>query len=294
MEQHFNDYNELNQHLKTKPFAMISAHRNDFSSESNQKMHEHLKGALDKLGYNHTPVEGIWGGKPEQSLMVHGIDENTAKKLADAYKQYAVVHSEGGKHTLHERANYLSGQHSPTQTGIGHEVGDFADNYSIFPLKNGQKAKIRLNMQPISLAKADNTPIKLIHYSHKEGLKEINPEHMGSGVHGAEKKRGIPDVKRSFYYRENTKPEDLVTQGAIARYHVELDPQQHKLYDINEDTHGLVTQAIQENNGAWNTDKILNKIKNHGFVGYHNSASALPNVVGLFHTHPVKEEFKIK
>jgi hypothetical protein len=132
-------------------------------------------------------------------------------------------------------------------------------------------------------------PTTLVHYSKVPGLKEIRTDKMGTGAPSAEYKRGLPEIPRAYYYRAGTEPEDLVTQGAKSKYTTTLQPYQ-KIYDLGKDTHGLVKQALDANQGAWNADKILGHIKSSGFHGYSNSSSALPNVVALFHHTPIDKE----
>jgi hypothetical protein len=112
---------------------------------------------------------------------------------------------------------------------------------------------------------------------------------MGTGAPSSEYKRGLPEVGRSYWYREGTQPEDLVTQGAKSKYNATLLPH-HTLYDLATDRDGLVKQAFEENQGAWNSDMILSKVKNAGHHGFYNSSSALPNVVSLFYNHPIDKE----
>lgn len=131
--------------------------------------------------------------------------------------------------------------------------------------------------------------IPLVHYSTTPGLKAIDPTKMGTGAPSQETKHGIPGIKRSFFYRSGTEPEKIVTQNSSAKYHLTLHPT-HKIYDLATDPDKLVEQAVQYNQGAWNTDKILGHIKNSGYHGYHNSESSLPNVIALFHSHPVDRE----
>jgi hypothetical protein len=139
------------------------------------------------------------------------------------------------------------------------------------------------------LLRNEEGPISLVHYSKVPSLKEIRTDKMGTGAPSQEYKRGFPEVKRAYYYRAGTQPEDIVKHGARSKYTATLQPHQ-KLYDLAKDHQGLVKQAIAANQGAWNSDLILNNIKNAGYHGYHNSASALPNVVALFHPHPVESE----
>lgn len=132
-------------------------------------------------------------------------------------------------------------------------------------------------------------PARLVHYSPTQGLKQIDPKHQGKGVRSEEYKRGLPEVPRSYFYREGTKPEDLVTGAARSKYFVSLKPE-HKIYDLANDHAGLIEQTVRENQGVWNSDKILGKIREAGYHGFSNSGSNLPNVVALFHPSEVESE----
>jgi hypothetical protein len=150
--------------------------------------------------------------------------------------------------------------------------------------------------------KADSQPIfkaeqldkiKLIHFSKKSGLKELDPNKMGTGAPSAETKYGVPDVKRTYYYTESSNPEPLVTEGSMSKYTSSLDPNVNKLYDLANDHEGVIDNALKENNGAWNIDTILGKIKSAGYHGYYNSKPMHPSgagVIVLFHTHPIEKE----
>ena len=132
--------------------------------------------------------------------------------------------------------------------------------------------------------------VKLVHYSNTPGLKSINPNFQGTGTKDEMIKRsGKTSVPVSYYYRAGTEEEPMVTQNAKSRYHSTLGPQ-HKLYDLSNDHQKLIHQAISDNGGAWNTENILGKIKDAGYHGFFNSGSSLPNVVALFHSHPVDKE----
>lgn len=139
------------------------------------------------------------------------------------------------------------------------------------------------------LMKNDQKPLGLVHYSTTPSLKEINVDRMGTGAPSAEYKRGLPEVKRAYYYVKGTEPEDIVKQGAKAKYHATLQPHQ-KVYDLATDREGLVGKALEANNGAWNSDIVLKHIKDAGYHGYHNSQSSMPNVIALFHSMPIDKE----
>lgn len=133
---------------------------------------------------------------------------------------------------------------------------------------------------------------ELVHYSVKPGLKQIDVNRMGTGAPAAEYKQGKPAVGRAYYYRAGSAPEPLVTQGAKAAYSASLDPT-HRLYDLGLDPDGLSGPSRERFLAGEGLDSpedtLLDNVKSKGYYGYHNSKSALPHVVALFHPHPVRE-----
>lgn len=150
---------------------------------------------------------------------------------------------------------------------------DRGDSHPMFKAEPGQK-------------------IKLVHYSRKPGLKVLEPSHIGSGV-GSRTERNA-EVPRTYFYREGTETEPLVTGGAVSKYTTSIDPAVHKLYDLSQDPDKHVEATLDANHGAWNTDAILKRIRDYGYHGYFNSRGALPDAVALFHPHPVEREEELK
>lgn len=147
------------------------------------------------------------------------------------------------------------------------------------------------------LMRSEEGPLELVHYSPVAGLKEIDPNKMGtSGVKsGGQYKHGIPDTKTSFHYIKGTEPEDIVTQDAKSKYKLSVHPQH--LYDLSADPKKLVHQAVEENQGAWNTDMIFNKIKQNGYKGIWAPSADHPVIRGtvqMFHPHPIEQEEVIR
>lgn len=151
-------------------------------------------------------------------------------------------------------------------------------------------------LAPTPMAKSEQSAaeeqVELVHHSRVPGLKSIDTAHMGTGARGAEYRQGLPQVARAYYYRKDTAPEPIVTQGARAVYRTKLDPGQ-RLYDLGTDPENLAGPAREKflagkglNSPA---DTLLNEIKGRGYYGYHNSASSQPGTVALFYEHPVEE-----
>lgn len=136
--------------------------------------------------------------------------------------------------------------------------------------------------------------LKLEHYSPTSGINEIDPTKHGSSHKGAELKRGPLEHPMSFFYEAGTKPEDLIAGKARSKYTVELDPQKHRIYDLDQDPAGIVRDAIKANQGAWNMDKVSHALKTAGYHGFRNRSSAIPNAVALFFPHKVSKEDPFK
>lgn len=132
-----------------------------------------------------------------------------------------------------------------------------------------------------------NKSQKLEHYSPKEGLTQIDPQFKGRGV-DVRSNRAFTEHPHSFYYMAGTEPESIVAQSAKKKYVVDL-PEEAKIYDIHNDPENFTQQVLKENNGAFNRDMLLGKIKSSGYHGFTHSGSALPNVVALFHAMPISE-----
>lgn len=152
---------------------------------------------------------------------------------------------------------------------------------------------------PDKIKKSESTvPTVLYHYSKQPGLKEIDPKQMGTGVPGEFRSKFDPSKitdfpHASFHYIQD-KPEDMVRAAARAKYVLKLNPDQ-KLYDITEDKDSLVREAVKENQGAWNYEAVLNKIKNAGYYGImagKHEHPVIANTVQLFYKHPVEQELK--
>lgn len=134
--------------------------------------------------------------------------------------------------------------------------------------------------------------VNLIHFSPTKGLKEISPAKMGtSGVGGAQYKRGLPEHRTSFFYTENSLPEDLVTQGAMSKYIVKAPT---NVYDLDTDPHGFKKEARARNNGAWNEDVLHSLLKEKGYNGLSWEMRPGTTVTQLYHPHPVHEEINLK
>jgi hypothetical protein len=270
--------------LSSGRYALLTPHRSNATPEQNNDAHNSFMQDLKKLGHDAIPAKGMFNGHSEPSYMVPDISREQAVNLGKKYGQMSVIHSNGGEHE--EISTHPS--YKAMGKGKGYSaVVNPAHNHTEIALPDGRPFRFSLNFDGEAMHKAEEKYLE--HYSTTPGLKEISPTHMGTGAPSQEYKRGLPEVARSYYYVAGTKPESMVMNGAKSKYHVRL-PDGHKLYDLAADPEGHVKAAVQENQGAWNSDKILGRIRDAGYHGYKNSKSPLPNVVAMFHPLSVHSE----
>lgn len=270
--------------------ALITAEDPKFSSHPGGN--EALENELKAHNYKYEKVKGQYD-KPENSFLIHDPDPEHIKQLGHKYGQESVLLSHNGKHQLHFTNGEKHGQWHEGEGTVEHQ--EKPSNY-YSTLQGGQHFTHNIDFSKLhgapKMAKNEDSGETLVHYSNKSGLKEIGPNHMGTGAPSSEYKRGLPEIARAYFYHGG-EPESIVTQGAKSKYHVKLAPH-HKIYDLAHDADGHVKNTVAENQGAWNSDKILGKIKEAGYSGFKNSSSSLPHVVALFHSHPVEHEEVLK
>ena len=171
---------------------------------------------------------------------------------------------------------------------LGHLI-----NHSKRGIIRNRKHVNRGDRTPLMRSEDKEGSVKLIHYSPIPGLMVIDPNHAGtSGVPEAKSfKYGKPETKMTHFYVKGAETEPIVTEGAKSKYTTSIHPMH--LYDLNADPKGLREQAIAENQGAWNTDLILKKIKDSGYKGIWTPSSQHPirrSIVQLFSAHPTENE----
>jgi hypothetical protein len=162
-------------------------------------------------------------------------------------------------------------------------------------LWDNKKAERDFNKsESISKSEDPSGRMKLTHYSNKEGLTNIEPKFKGKGVDARTKGRDT-EHPHSFFYREGTPTESVVTDASSHKYNTSIDPKEHPLYDIGKDPQGFHQQVKEKNQGAFNMDMMHSKIKGAGFHGFYNSAHPkLPNVVAMYHPLKVESHEKLR
>ena len=134
----------------------------------------------------------------------------------------------------------------------------------------------------------DGEEIFLQHYSNKQGLKSIDPNHMGSGVDKRTKGRST-DHKFSFYYPHNYEnPEHQVKSNAKSKYTVKV-PKGHKIYDSSVHGSDMINQAKAKNQGIFTMDHFLGTLKENGYHGFKSNPNGI-KMVGMFHDLPTHSE----
>lgn len=311
-----------------KPHFIFSA-ENAYYPE-NQKFnmkHADVMDLLRRKGYKVEELEGVYG-KPEKSILVHNPSNLAVRHLLDLSKdlgQESSIYSDGYNHEMHYHGGPNAGKHTKGQgttihkrppedfysttsdgTHFTHLLGD--------ELHGPEKSMVKQNAniqksekQGMILAKNENRhPLetagpdtKLIHYSPTSNLATIDPFHHGVRKIGAEAKQGKPEHPQSFFYLEDTVPEDIVVGGTKSKYVSRLA--HHKLYDVGTDPENirshLRNQAAnrQVNPGTYTRDELDAEIKRRGYHGIYNSSlnDTMRNVVAMYHPMKVEKEYKI-
>lgn len=293
--------------------------------------HEEALQFLTEKGYNVEPMEGKYG-KEEKSILVHNPPKSTYRHLMEFARnlgQDSAILSDSYSHEMHYLNGPKVGQHHKGQGTLLHDEApedyystlsdgthfthgfDFDKRHKDSDFIKDIPGKMKKSEQLIingtyRLKKAESGPkhklaragagTKLIHYSPKQGLEELHPDHHGVRKIGSEAKQGAPTHRMTFYYAEGVQPESIVTSGSKSKYIVELGDK--KLYDIAKDPHSLRSKAREKaQNAAQNRqinpglvrpdemrDAFHQEIKDAGFHGIYNSSldDTMSHAVGMF------------
>jgi hypothetical protein len=312
-----------------KPHFIFSAQNPFYPENMRYSMsHADVVDLLKRKGYDVEEVEGMYG-KPEKSILVHNPSKLAVKHLLDLSKdlgQESSIYSDGYNHEMHYHGGENAGKHVKGQgTTIHKRKPDdfyttmvdgthFTHLFNFDELHDADKSAIKQNdnlkkseHSGLILAKNENRhPLesagpdtKLIHYSPTPNLSVIDPFHHGVRRIGAEAKQGKPVHPTSFYYLEDTKPEDVVTGGTQSKYVTRLG--HHKLYDVGTDPENIrdhlrTTSADRSvNPGIFTREDLDAEIKRRGYHGIYNSTldDTMKNVVAMYHPMAVEKEMKI-
>jgi len=312
------------------PHFIFSA-QNPMHESKLQMTHEEAIEFLTSKGYNVESMDGMYGSA-EKSILVHNPPKGSWRHLnnfASSLGQDSSIISDGYKHEMHYLNGPRKGRHHKGESTVFHkdtpadffstlEDGshfthgfDFEKTHKDSEFikdseENLNKSERFVRNGKFNLRKAEDGPrhklatagpdTKLIHFSPKQGLKEITNEHHGVRKIGSEAKQGAPEHKMSFHYAEGVEPESIVTTGAKSKYVSSLGDK--KLYDIAKDKHGLWDKAmgkLQEDshNKEYNKGVVMphekmpafhQAIKDAGFHGIYNSGleGTMGHAVGMF------------
>lgn len=315
------------------PHFIFSVEHPRYPEQNRLKMnHDQMLQFLQDRGYHAESLQGKYGDE-EKSIIVHNPPKHAVNHLFNlAHKsgQESSIYSDGYNHEMHYHHGENAGKHLKGQ-GTHHHKKEPDDFYSktqdgtIFTHSFNwdeqhphDKSAIKIKPEKIYKSEAlmnrailiknedEKHPLetagpetKLIHYSSKEGLKELDPKYHGVRGIGAETKQGQPDHPMSFFYLENTKPEDIVTGGSTRKYVAEKGKM--KFYDVGRDPDNIYSKLRegamnrQVNPGMVRREDYHQAIKDAGYHGIYNSSlgPTMRNVVGAFYRVPLKSEHRL-
>lgn len=141
--------------------------------------------------------------------------------------------------------------------------------------------------KPTSMKKNEDEHQDLEHYSPKAGLKSIDPKFKRTGVDQASRSNQLShDI--SFFYPKGTEPEHVVLQPAKSKYTVRLG-KDHKIFDAAQHGNEHIQAVKDANQGVFNLDNFISRLKEHGFHGFKTTPQGIP-MVALFDSAKVHSE----
>ena len=340
-------YGNLAKHMAKKPHAVhdrqphfIFSAEQPYHPTKFSMTHDEAMDFLDIRGYNVEEMSGKYGGD-EKSILVHNPPKHSVKhlqKLAADLGQDSSIVSDGYNHEMHYHHGDSAGKHIKGQGTNFHKL-EPKDNYSTlndgshfthnftFGEEHGSRDSMhperpskmeksdRIRMRPY-LRKAEDTghPLdnsnadtKLVHYSPKQGLTNLDSSKQGSRIKDTGSAQGTPQHSMNFFYLEGAKPESIVTSGAKSKYVTSLGDK--KLYDRGRDIEGIGSSVHQElkeqaagrqiNPGIVSNEEfnkaLHGKLKEKGYHGIYNSKmdETMRNVVGMFGNTELESEHNI-
>lgn len=219
----------------------------------------------------------------------HGMSANTfgAKGEENAYREHKQMFTPEAHGAL---TSETRGQNSWVNFGPHGEQNRKNPQNTIYaPQKAGLMPswtqKIYKNEN--TLKKTPQYKYELEHYSPQQGLKTISPSFKRTGFDDSKKANQLShDI--SVYYPKGQDAEHVVKQPAKSKYNVKLGPE-HKIFDPAEHGREHIEAVTNENQGAFNLDKFITRLKEHGFHGFKTSPQGI-KMVALFHDADVHSE----
>lgn len=296
--------NENPRSLLQKPHFIFSAENPVFKDKVKLNMsHEDVVNMLLGKGYDVSEIQGFYG-KPEKSIVIHNPHHESVDslhRLAHKLGQDSSIYSDGYNHEMHFHHGENAGKHYKGQGTNFHKkppedffstIGDthFTHNFNMDDLHPGESSTLKNNIQKSS--HDDEIPKVLEHWSPEQNLTHIEPEMAGSGVDRTHRGHDLEN-KLSFFYPHGTKPEQEVGQSAKSKYTVNLGGD-YKVYHAGKDPLRIAHQVKAENNGAFNMDSFINKVKEAGYHGMYMVPHPEFPMVTMFHPVEIHKEDIIK
>jgi hypothetical protein len=313
-----------------KPHFIFSA-ENPLHPSKIKMNHQEVVEFLQNHGYKPQEMEGKYGS-PEKSILINNPSKKAIKhlrKLVRNLGQETAIYSDGYNHELH----YLNGENAGThQKGQGTNVHkktpedfyskmkdgtifthNFSDEFhpsdkSMLKIKQETLKKSEQNerYKPYISKNEDEHPFsnpksttKLIHYSPRQNIAELDPSRQREGVKGSDFRQGKPQHPVTWFYGEGVKPEPIVMEDAKSKYITSLGDR--KLYDIGKDPDNIYGKLKEKsknspiNPGIVDRDTYHSAVRSAGYHGIYNSNmdDTMSRVVGMFEKMPIEAKHNI-
>lgn len=123
----------------------------------------------------------------------------------------------------------------------------------------------------------NNKGLKLTHYSKQQGLKKLSPSFMRTGVDAGKRANQNLEHDITYFYQEGAEPEPFVTNQSRSKYTVHLPPEK-KVYNPKVDGVEHIQAVKDANQGVFNMNHMIQRLKDHGYSGMHIDVGGSPSV----------------
>lgn len=267
--------------LRGDDYSIITAenpHAQTLPPNENEKLMQKLYADLDSRGVPYMKTTGPYRPDLEHGVLIphsEKISKDEINWIAKQYGQESAFHRLGRQNQL----EFVTGPNAGkmyTGESIRYNPAD-TENWTEI---NGKRFHANIDTSKLK------TP-ELVHYSvNPEELQELDPAFQGTGVAGKEAERGAERLPRTYYYESHAIPEDIVAARAKRVYTI---ARPNNILDLNSSAGNAIQEeaAKAATNETDRVNQMERLIQAHGYDGYKNTASQLPEAVALFTKQPV-------
>jgi len=287
-------------HIRSGPFAIITAHRGENSTPENRTRQLDLAAKIRMTDHGFLKLEGHWienQNTPdeldviEDSLFVIGHPDEDADEFGEAmhqlgntFDQEAIVFGDGSDVFL------LFSDGGKTRIGTASTIQTTALGQAFSKIRGKPFAFTECFVVEALVDYADDGKVVLTHYSDTDKLTKLDPKHHGKGLdkttRSARNLASTPGFLPRMYFGAGVgKPGGYKKETGLGKHEYRATADLSQIYNINADNLDLKTKATQE---VGRNDPMLwfvtleNLIKSSGYKLYSHEHPSLGQTVISF------------